>query len=493
LFKSLSAETCFFGASDLSCEFFLLEDDKAIVTASLVHSIDRDDDVIVIRAERVETSQTGTLDFVSSSNDIRGKTAGIGTSVLFEDFLELIGLLGVVIHIAIEVFIGLNHAAFVRIKEERVAHSDGGVIPVAAHLAVLLAEHLLVLLGVARFEPVATHAFSGLEIFKVFLFDSVPSRVTQERETESGEDLVLDGGGSHDFVEEDSTFEMGTGRSGIAVIFQREDGNRLALVIVACEGQKFRGLEAHGLIADTVGVGSEDLGFSVGAASGVDEGFVESWGESHDVEDFVKGHFGKSNEIGVFCFHVGQIEVDLSSDRAVVAGVDEAGGGPGDITLVGFVLGGGEQDDVGFDVVRDFGDSDFSALLAGNLTEGEIQTVDLESGFVEHFGGGNDLIDQEIVFGFSAGLSLEVRGVEMDSDGTSFVLVVGDLFIASEKVDQKRIFLFRIDFLRGVFGSDIFVNTLMLHAVGIHCHKSVNNVYDGLHTIFIVYNLLAYL
>jgi hypothetical protein len=103
----------------------------------------------------------------------------------------------------------------------------------------------------------------------------------------------------------------------------------------------------------------------------------------------------------------------LASDGSSGTGVEETGGGPGDIPFLGLVHGSGEKNDVSFDalisnVVRDLNST---AILASELAEREVGGVHFDTVFVKFLGIRNNLVDQKItrimkftiLLGFSVG------------------------------------------------------------------------------------------
>lgn len=302
-----------------------------------------------------------------------------------------------IVDITIVIIIGLNHGTIVIHQEEGRTGTHSSVVPVATLSSFLFAEVAFVLSVMTSTEPSAATVFTGLEIFEVFLFDTIPSGVSQQGEAETREDLVLNSGGSHHFVEKNGTFEVGTSRAGITIVLQGKTGDFVTVIIVSAEFDQFRGLQGKGLVALGIVVFFQNVFGFVGITLRVDELEVQLGGEAHHVEDFVEGHLGITNESIVSRLDVSKVEVDLTGEGTVGVGVEHTGGGPSDVALLRFILGGGKEDDISAQALAEvMGDGDFSAVLAGDGASGVLVGVDSQAGFVKHLGSGDHLIHEEV-------------------------------------------------------------------------------------------------
>lgn len=131
--------------------------------------------------------------------------------------------------------------------------------------------------------------------------------------------------------------------------------------------------------------------------------------------------------------------------------------------MIGLHLGGGVKDNISVQTLRKLRDSHFSAFLALELTPRVVEVVDFETGFIEEFGCGDDLVHKEVILVFVTGLGLEKVGDEVDLHGTGLGFIIRNFTLSRDEVKELGILItLWVEGLRGVLGYHLLVDTLMV-------------------------------
>lgn len=87
------------------------------------------------------------------------------------------------------------------------------------------------------------------------------------------------------------------------------------------------------------------------STSFINKHIIESWGETHDMENFMKGHFRVANKISISCFDISQIEIHLTSNRSIRIRINKARSGPSNISLIRFIFSGSKENNISFNTL----------------------------------------------------------------------------------------------------------------------------------------------
>lgn len=222
-FDKIFTEIIRIGTINWSYKISLIKMDTSILWASFSNPGDCYHNLTVI-ALGIEATKIRFGVLVSSSYDIRFQTLRIIPSRLHQNFNSLVSHLRAIIKSTVEVgILRINCTSFMFHKLS-ITWTNSSIIKDAPSRlwSTSFTEIMAVIRVLTCLHPSTSHIFSSSKTLKEVVVNSIPSRIFQKVESETWKSLVFNHTGSHNLIEEKSSFKMCSYRSFASVILNRD-------------------------------------------------------------------------------------------------------------------------------------------------------------------------------------------------------------------------------------------------------------------------------